>query len=113
MLDLRNHKDLIHGLVAEANENDTNWKWSVKSISKTEARIFWGYLEYCDQPEPCFSINLEEFVGDWMLTAKDEHGDTLTGVIVEDKDIPEFNTPLDTAIREAIGRLVRLAHYLY
>lgn len=48
MFDLREHKGLIRRLVSEANQNDPNWKWSIKAINKTEARIFWSYLECGD-----------------------------------------------------------------
>lgn len=37
MFDLREHKGLIRRLVSEANQNDPNWKWSIKAINKTEA----------------------------------------------------------------------------
>ena len=60
MYDLREHKELISQLVSEANQNDENWRWSVKSVGKTKARIFWSYLEYCGQPEPYFVIELED-----------------------------------------------------
>lgn len=46
MYDLREHKELISQLVSEANQNDENWRWSVKSVGKEKARIFWEYLEY-------------------------------------------------------------------
>ena len=46
MFDLREHKDLIHSLVAEADENSIKWEWSVESIERAEVRIFWSYLEY-------------------------------------------------------------------
>ena len=52
MYDLREHKELISQLVSEANQNDENWRWSVKSVGKEKARIFWEYLEYCGQKEP-------------------------------------------------------------
>ena len=42
MYDLREHKELISQLVSEANQNDENWRWSVKSVGKTKARIFWS-----------------------------------------------------------------------
>ena len=58
MYDLREHKELISQLVSEANQNDENWRWSVKSVGKEKARIFWEYLEYCGQKEPYFSIVL-------------------------------------------------------
>ena len=59
MFDLREHKGLIRRLVSEANQNDPNWKWSIKAINKTEARIFWSYLE-CGDQKPCFTIKLVE-----------------------------------------------------
>ena len=31
MYDLREHKELISRLVSEANQNDPNWEWSVKT----------------------------------------------------------------------------------
>lgn len=52
MFDLREHKDLIRRLVSEANQNDPNWEWSVRRLSKNVACIFWGYLEYCDEVRP-------------------------------------------------------------
>ena len=56
MYDLREHKELISRLVSEANQNDPNWEWSVRRLSKNMACIFWGYLEYCDEAELSFSI---------------------------------------------------------
>lgn len=29
MFDLREHENLIQSLVAEANQNDPNWEWTV------------------------------------------------------------------------------------
>ena len=40
MFDLREHKGLIHSLVAEANQNDPNWEWSVRHLSRNMACIF-------------------------------------------------------------------------
>lgn len=54
MFDLREHKDLIRRLVSEANQNDPNWEWSVRRLSKNVACIFWGYLEYCNEAELSF-----------------------------------------------------------
>ena len=42
MYDLREHKELISRLVSEANQNDPNWEWSVRRLSKNVACIFWG-----------------------------------------------------------------------
>ena len=113
MFDLREHKDLIHSLVAEADKNETNWEWSVESIDQMNARIRWGYLEYCEQPNPFFVIELED-TGDgcWICT-RDENGDQLTSDIVEDKDIPDLNTPIDEAIKVMFRNIVNTAHNCY
>ena len=73
MYDLREHKELISQLVSEANQNDENWRWSVKSVGKEKARIFWEYLEYCGQKEPYFSIVLENTGDGCWIAAKNEH----------------------------------------
>ena len=68
MFDLREHENLIQSLVAEANQNDPNWEWTVRRINKNEARIFWSYLEYCDEAELSFAVKLGEENGKgWML----------------------------------------------
>ena len=59
MIDLRNYKDLIRELVAKENDKDKNWRWSVKSISKNRVRIRWGYLDYLEEKENCFQIELD------------------------------------------------------
>ena len=86
MYDLREHKELISQLVSEANQNDENWRWSVKSVGKEKARIFWEYLEYCGQKEPYFSIVLENTGDGCWIAAKNEHGETMNSEIVEDKE---------------------------
>lgn len=74
MFDLREHKDLIHSLVAEANKNDPNWEWTVRRINKNEARIFWSYLEYCDEAELSFAVKLGDENGRCWVEARDQGG---------------------------------------
>lgn len=62
MFDLREHKDLIHSLVAEADKNDTNWEWSVESIDQMNARIRWGYLEYCEQVHTVAKTRVGDYI---------------------------------------------------
>lgn len=113
MFDLREHKDLIHSLVAEANENDANWKWSVESIGKTKARIFWSHLEYCGQPKPYFVIELEDTGDGCWITAKNEHGETMNSEIVEDKELPFLNTPIEKTIKMMAWSIINAAHQCY
>ena len=113
MFDLREHKNLIDTLVAEANENDTNWKWSVAFLDKTKARIFWGYLEYCEQPEPFFVIELEDTGNGCWIHAKDENGDTLASEIVTDDDLPFLNCPPEEAVEKMVRCIINTAHNCY
>lgn len=102
MFDLREHKDLIHSLVAEADEKSIKWEWSVESIERTKVRIFWSYLEYCNQPEPYYTVELEDTGNGCWIHAKDENGDTMESEIVTDNEMPFLNYPLDEAIKKMI-----------
>lgn len=113
MFDLREHKDLIHSVVAEVNENDADWKWSVKSVGKTKTRIFWSYLEYCCQPEPYFVVELEDTGKGCWIHAKDENGDTIESEIVTDNEMPFLNCPPDEAIEKMIRCIVNTAYNCY
>lgn len=79
MFDLREHKGLIRRLVSEANQNDPNWKWSIKAINKTEARIFWSYLE-CGDQKPCFTIELVEDEDGCLISAVAARRSTTTSI---------------------------------
>ena len=74
MYDLREHKELISQLVSEANKNDPNWEWTVRRINKNEARIFWSYLEYCDEAELSFAVKLGDENGRCWVEARNERG---------------------------------------
>lgn len=113
MYDLREHKELISQLVSEANQNDENWRWSVKSVGKEKARIFWEYLEYCGQKEPYFSIVLENTGEGCWIHGKNEHYESLFMDIVEDEDMPFLNCPLNEAIENTVRSIVRTAHECY
>ena len=112
MYDLREHKGLVRRLVSEANKNDANWRWSLKALSKTKASIFWSYLEYEDQ-RPCFTIELVENDDGCLIYAKDEHGETMSSEIVEDKELPYLNTPLAEAITLMVRAIRNTAHACY
>ena len=46
MLDLRNYKEVVKEAAKREREADKNWGWYVKSITKNEVKIGWGYLDY-------------------------------------------------------------------
>ena len=113
MYDLREHKALISQLVSETNQNDENWRWSVKFVSKGTARIFWEYLEYCGQPSPYFSLVLEDTGDGCWIAAKNEYGKTMNSEIVEDMELPYLNTPLTETITMMVHAIRNTAHACY
>lgn len=113
MFDMREYGDLLRKLVAEENKKDEGWKWSVKSISKSKARIFWGYLEYCGCKEPYFTIELEDTGEGCWIHGKDEHGGPIVIEIVTDKDLPFLNITPDKALEIAVRGIAGKAHSCY
>ena len=91
MIDLRNYKDYIRELVAKENEKDKNWRWSVKSIGKSRVRIRWGYLDYLEEKENCFIIDLDSSIPDMeWLHARKPDGDIIECyMVVEGKPNPQ------------------------
>ena len=111
--DFREKKDLIRQIVRNQNEKDQNWKWSVKSISSQKVKIFWGYLEYMEAPDPCFTIVLEDTGDGWWIKAMNEHGGSIGMEILEDNDIPELAIDFDKGIKIMTGIIFGLANNCY
>ncbi len=120
MIDLRNYADLIRQLVAEEDEKDPNWKWSVKSIGKDKVRIRWGYLDYLEEKDNCFILEMDNDtddsgIGDW-LWARLPHGNSIECyLVVEGDPDPEIGAEqnIQTSIRDAIREIAHYAHNRY
>lgn len=67
MIDLRKYENLIRKLVADVNEKNQNWKWSVKYIGKSKVHIRWGYLDYLEEKNNCFFITANDYPDDEFL----------------------------------------------
>lgn len=46
MADMREYKEVVKTAVAEERQADTNWSWRVASVTKSTAKIGWGYIDY-------------------------------------------------------------------
>lgn len=118
MIDLREYKDLIRKLVAEENEKDQNWKWSVKSIGKSKVLIQWGYLDYLEEPAPknCFSITANEYPDDKFsendISYRHPTGEMLSFVSFGNESWNTARTPQE-AIEQAIKSIAYYAHSRY
>lgn len=113
MLDLREYEDLIIDEVEKADDEDRDWNWRVESVSKTKAKIVWGYLAFCNPSNPYFSLKLISDKNGCVLHAESEQREFLDGEIVECKEHPDFSTELKVAIPRMIASLVSIAHSEY
>ncbi len=116
MIDFRNYSDLIRKCVAEENEKDKNWKWSVRSIGKNKVRIRWGYLDYLEEKNNCFSITANGYSDDDFVSNDIVYRHPSGGMI----SFTSFgkmpgNTAetIEEAIEQAIRGIARYAHSRY
>jgi hypothetical protein len=116
MIDLRDYKDYIRELVAKENEKDPNWKWSVKSIGKNLVRIRWGYLDYLEEKENCFLLELDSSIaGDWIHARKPQRELIECYLVVEGTPNPHLGAEQNIRIglRNAIWEIAYVAHNYY
>lgn len=116
MIDFRDYKDLIREKVAKINERDTNWKWSVKSISSKKVSIRWGYLDYLEEKNNCFfmTLDLDGEAGNWIW-AKCPDGDHIECYMVAEQPNPRIGAEISVkgGILSALEEIAYYAHSRY
>lgn len=116
MIDFRNYSELIRATVADENERDANWKWSVKSIDKNKVRIRWGYLDYLEETQNCFIITLDcnEEAGNWIWACLPD-GDHIECFMVAEKPNRNIGAEqtVESGIKDAIHEIAYYAHTRY
>lgn len=119
MIDFREHKELIRGLVEDINDSDKNWRWSLRACSKSKVRIFWEYLEYmgCQGKENSFYIHGNEHPDDddYMrdcITWKSPDGELIDFVTFGDSGYCDCRN-LESALRFAVNSIADHAHSVY
>lgn len=125
MIDLKNYSDIIRKAVKAENENDENWRWSVKSISKDLVKICWWYLAYVNGENDSFIIrlypervnNFEEPVSQVLSGRHPNEEEIILDFVTEDEPNPDDYLNIDTNIKEALPRMIHriaeYAHYYY
>lgn len=116
VVDFREAKEVAKEVAKELTEKDSNWKWRVQ-VLKSEIRVWWGYLQYCDTEDSHFTIKMsdrEDECGtdtDFMV-ARNEHDEYMTGRIVgvdecwQDRD-------LNTCVAGLLRGIATIAHSRY
>ena len=117
MIHLRNYKDLSRELVAKENDKDKNWQWSVKSINKNRVRIRWGYLDYLEEKENCFLIELDSSIEsmEWLHARRPDGEIIECYLVVEGKPNPRVGAEqtIQSGLRDAIWEIAYIAHSCY
>ena len=120
MIDLREYADLIREEVRKANDRDKNWKWSIKSIGKKIVRIRWGYLDYMEEKDSAFILEMDNEDadgngGDWLWAKTPDRDHIQCWMVVE--GVPNRNIGAEcnikNAIRWAIEEIEYYAHSRY
>lgn len=110
MADIREYKDIVKAAVAEERQADKNWSWRVASITKSAAKIGWGYLDYIGEKD-LFTVEIDDADGDT----------TVIGTIPNGSKVYRFVGPhhwddcktVEEAISSAIHSMAASAHNTY
>ena len=114
MQDFRTVKDTVKSVVAELNAQDPNWSWRA-DVLKSEIRVWWGYLQYCDKEDSHFTIKMsdtpEESSTDDFVVAKDENGYYMCGAIIGTKSYEDGD--LSKCVESLLRGIASKAHSCY
>ena len=116
VIDFREAKEVAKEVAKELTEKDSNWKWRVQ-VLKSEIRVWWGYLQYCDTEDSHFTIKMsdrEDECGtdtDFMV-ARNEHDENMTGRIVGVDECWQ-DGDLNTCVAGLLRGIATIAHSRY
>lgn len=115
-VDFREAKEVAKEVAKELTEKDSNWKWRVQ-VLKSEIRVWWGYLQYCDTEASHFTIKMsdrEDECGtdtDFMV-ARNEHDEYMTGRIIGVDECWQ-DGDLNTCVAGLLRGIATIAHSRY
>ena len=112
--DFRTVKDTVNRVVAELREQDPNWSWRAV-VNKSEIKVFWGYLQYCDTKDSHFTIKMsdrpEESNTEDFMVARNERDEYMTGAIVGDQSWGDGN--IEKCVETLLRAIAGTAHSCY
>lgn len=115
-VDFREAKEVAKEVAKELTEKDSKWKWRVQ-VLKSEIRVWWGYLQYCDTEDSHFTIKMsdrEDECGtdtDFMV-ARNEHDEYMTGRIIGVDECWQ-DGDLNTCVAGLLRGIATIAHSRY
>lgn len=116
MKTLRDYEELIRAEVSKIDKADPNWTFTVKSFAKDRVRIRWSYLDYLQEKNNCFILQLipSDDGDDYTLTSRTPDDEMIDGYIVNDgKNLKLYQDSFENGIGKCIRALAYYAHSRY
>lgn len=116
VVDFREAKEVAKEVAKELTEKDSNWKWRVQ-VLKSEIRVWWGYLQYCDTEDSHFTIKMsdredERGTDTDFMVARNEHDEYMTGRIIGVDECWQ-DGDLNTCVTGLLRGIATIAHSRY
>lgn len=116
VIDFREAKEVAKEVAKELTEKDSNWKWRVQ-VLKSEIRVWWGYLQYCDTEDSHFTIKMsdredERGTDTDFMVARNEHDEYMTGRIIGVDECWQ-DGDLNTCVAGLLRGIATIAHSRY
>lgn len=116
VVDFREAKEVAKEVAKELTEKDSNWKWRVQ-VLKSEIRVWWGYLQYCDTEDSHFTIKMsdredERGTDTDFMVARNEHDEYMTGKIIGVDECWQ-DGDLNTCVAGLLRGIATIAHSRY
>ena len=116
VVDFREAKEVAKEVAKELTEKDSNWKWRVQ-VLKSEIRVWWGYLQYCDTEDSHFTIKIsdredERGTDTDFMVARNEHDEYMTGRIIGVDECWQ-DGDLNTCVAGLLRGIATIAHSRY
>lgn len=116
VVDFREAKEVAKEVAKELTEKDSNWKWRVQ-VLKSEIRVWWGYLQYCDTEDSHFTIKMSDREDECgtdtgFMVARNEHDEYMTGRIVGVDECWQ-DGDLNTCVAGLLRGIATIAHSRY
>lgn len=113
VVDFREAKEVAKEVAKELTEKDSNWKWRVQ-VLKSEIRVWWGYLQYCDTEDSHFTIKMsdredERGTDTDFMVARNEHDEYMTGRIIGVDECWQ-DGDLNTCVAGLLRGIATIAH---
>lgn len=116
VVDFREAKEVAKEVAKELTEKDSNGKWRVQ-VLKSEIRVWWGYLQYCDTEDSHFTIKMsdredERGTDTDFMVARNEHDEYMTGRIIGVDECWQ-DGDLNTCVAGLLRGIATIAHSRY